>query len=52
MTINVNVNGAGVIAQLFTVAQRQKAGNLLFYGLVIGLALGFSTDFVVSLAGV
>ena len=41
-----------VIAQLFTVAQRQKAGNLLFYGLVIGLALGFSTDFVVSLAGV
>lgn len=39
-----------VIAQLFTVAQRQKAGNLLFYGIVIGLSAGFVTDLVVELA--
>jgi ZIP family zinc transporter len=40
-----------VIAQLFTVAQRQKAGNILFYGIVLGLAAGFLTDLVVELAG-
>ena len=39
-----------VIAQLFTVAQRQKAGNLLFYGIVAGLSAGFVTDLVVELA--
>ncbi len=39
-----------VIAQLFTVAQRQKAGNLLFYGIIIGISTGLLTELVVELA--
>ena len=39
-----------VIAQLFTVAQRQKAGNLLFYGIIIGLSTGLLTELIVELA--
>lgn len=39
-----------VVAQLFTVAQRQKAGNLLFYGIIIGISTGLLTELVVELA--
>ena len=39
-----------VVAQLFTVAQRQKAGNLLFYGIIIGISTGLLTELIVELA--
>jgi ZIP family zinc transporter len=39
-----------VVAQLFTVAQRQKAGNLLFYGIIIGISTGLLTELIVEFA--
>jgi len=39
-----------VLAQLYTVAQRQAAGNLLHYGIVMGLSLGIATELVVKFA--
>ena len=39
-----------VLAQLYTVAQRQAAGNLLHYGIVLGLSLGIATELVVKFA--
>lgn len=40
-----------VISQLFVVAQRQKAGTLLYVGMMLGLSLGFVTDVIVSWSG-
>ena len=39
-----------VIAQLYAVAQRQAAGNLLHYGVVSGLSIGIATELVVKFA--
>jgi ZIP family zinc transporter len=40
-----------VVVQLFNVAQRQKAGNLLYYGILTGLTTGLLTDVLVTWAG-
>jgi zinc transporter, ZIP family len=40
-----------VIIQLITVAAKTRRGDLLGYGLLIGLLLGFGTDAIVSAAG-
>ena len=40
-----------VITQLITVAAKTRRGDLLGYGLLIGLLLGFGTDAIVSAAG-
>jgi len=41
-----------VVIQLLGVAAKTRRGDLLAYGLLIGLLLGFATDAVVSVAGV
>lgn len=41
-----------VITQLLGVAAKTRRGDLLGYGLLIGLLLGFGTDAIVSAAGV
>jgi ZIP family zinc transporter len=41
-----------VITQLVGIAAKTRRGDLLAYGLVIGLLLGFGTDAIVSAAGV
>ena len=40
-----------VIVQLLKVAQRMSQPEVLMWGLVIGLALGFATDYVLVAAG-
>ena len=40
-----------VIAQLLGVAAKTRRSDLLAYGLIIGLLLGFGTDAIVSAAG-
>ncbi len=40
-----------VVSQLFNVAIRFKHGNILYYGLAIGLSTGFLTDMIVQAAG-
>ena len=40
-----------VIVQLLKVGQRLGSREVLYWGLLLGLFLGFATDFVVAAAG-
>jgi ZIP family zinc transporter len=41
-----------VITQLLGIAAKTRRGDLLAYGLLVGLLLGFATDAIVTAAGV